>query len=232
MSLIAAKFVLCLPSEEQEERVNTCKILKRGLKETQKIIIGDDTWVYGYEPEAKQQSSQGKSPSPPHPKKARQVCSNVNSTLVVFFRRSRNCAIWICSTRTNCRPPLLRWHLTAFAGKCAAKRTWKVEFGFVHHDSAPARCAVCVNYWVKTKCHSTHTLLARFSTAWLLFPELEIALQGRRFNDVTMIQAKSQDALGECHTMHFTIFFEGWRVCWARCIIYDADYSERGAGIA
>ena len=85
MSLIAAKFVLCLPSEEQEERVNTCKILKRGLKETQKIIIGDDTWVYGYEPEAKQQSSQGKSPSPPHPKKARQVCSNVNSTLVVFF---------------------------------------------------------------------------------------------------------------------------------------------------
>ena len=148
-----------------------------------------------------------------------------------FFRRSRNCAIWICSTRTNCKPPLLRWHLTAFAGKCATKRTWKVEFGFVHHDSAPARCAVCVNYWVKTKCHSTHTLLARFSTAWLLFPELEIALQGRRFNDVTMIQAKSQDALGECHTMHFTKFFEGWRVCWAR-IIYDADYSERGAAIA
>jgi len=27
-----------------------------------KIITGDETWVYGYDPETKQQPSQGKSP--------------------------------------------------------------------------------------------------------------------------------------------------------------------------
>ena len=36
-----------------------------------KIITGDESWVYGYDPETKQQSSQWKFPSEPRPKKAR-----------------------------------------------------------------------------------------------------------------------------------------------------------------
>jgi hypothetical protein len=40
-----------------------------------RVITGDESWVYGYNPEAKQQSSQWKSPTSPRPKKARQVKS-------------------------------------------------------------------------------------------------------------------------------------------------------------
>jgi hypothetical protein len=35
---------------------------------------------------------------------------------------------------------------------------------------------------------------------FLLFPKLKMVLEGSRFNDVTMIQAKSQDALSEFQT--------------------------------
>jgi len=49
------------------------------------IITGDEAWVYGYDPETKQQSSQWKSPNSLWPKKVRQVCSNVKSMLIVFF---------------------------------------------------------------------------------------------------------------------------------------------------
>jgi len=42
-----------------------------------KIIIGDESWCYGYDPETKQQSSHCKTPSSPRVKKARQVKSNV-----------------------------------------------------------------------------------------------------------------------------------------------------------
>jgi len=36
------------------------------------VIMGDETWIYGYNPETRVQSSQWKSPSSPRVKKARQ----------------------------------------------------------------------------------------------------------------------------------------------------------------
>jgi hypothetical protein len=48
-----------------------------------RIITGDETWVYGYDPETKLQSSQWRSPSSPRPKKASQVRSK--KMLMVFF---------------------------------------------------------------------------------------------------------------------------------------------------
>jgi len=49
------------------------------------VITGDESWVYGYNPETKAQSSQWKHPSSPRPKKARQVRSNVKVLLTIFF---------------------------------------------------------------------------------------------------------------------------------------------------
>jgi len=49
------------------------------------IITGDETWVYGYDVEAKAKSSQWKTHTSPRPKKVRQVKSNVKVMLTVFF---------------------------------------------------------------------------------------------------------------------------------------------------
>jgi hypothetical protein len=49
------------------------------------VITGEGSWIYGYEPETKQQSSQWKSPNSPRPKKERQVKSKVKSMLIIFF---------------------------------------------------------------------------------------------------------------------------------------------------
>jgi len=49
------------------------------------IITGDETWVYGYDPETKRRSSQWKSADSPRPKKARKVRSKVKVMLIVFF---------------------------------------------------------------------------------------------------------------------------------------------------
>jgi len=50
-----------------------------------RVITGDESWLYDYDPETKQQSSQWKTPSSPRPKKARQVHSNNKSLLIIFF---------------------------------------------------------------------------------------------------------------------------------------------------
>ena len=49
------------------------------------VITGDETWVYGYDPETRVQSSQWKSPSYPRAKKARQSRSNIKVMMTVFF---------------------------------------------------------------------------------------------------------------------------------------------------
>jgi hypothetical protein len=48
------------------------------------FITGEESWVYGRDPETKQQSSQWKSPGSPKPK-ARQSRSATKSMLIVFF---------------------------------------------------------------------------------------------------------------------------------------------------
>ena len=63
------------------------------------VITGDESWVYGYDPETKAQSSQWKHPSSPRPKKARQVRSNIKVLLAVFFR-----LLWGGASQIHTRP--------------------------------------------------------------------------------------------------------------------------------
>jgi histone-lysine N-methyltransferase SETMAR len=76
MRRISARFVPRLLSDNQKAlRVSVCRELKQQARDDpnfiSNIITGDETWVYGYNPETKQQSSQWKSPNSPRPKKAR-----------------------------------------------------------------------------------------------------------------------------------------------------------------
>jgi hypothetical protein len=50
-----------------------------------RIITGDESWIYSYDPEMKQQSSQWNIPQSPRAKTAWQVWSSIKSMLIVFF---------------------------------------------------------------------------------------------------------------------------------------------------
>ena len=90
MRSVAAKFVHCLLTQEQENtHLTLCHDLKNQIESDpnflSKVITGDESWCYGYDPETKLASSQWKTPTSPRPKKARQVRSNVKTMLIVFF---------------------------------------------------------------------------------------------------------------------------------------------------
>jgi hypothetical protein len=80
MQRVSASFVSRVSAIEQKEH---CLLQEAETDQNfiEGIITGDQTWVYGYDPETKRQSSQWKSPKSPRPKKARQV----HSKLIVFF---------------------------------------------------------------------------------------------------------------------------------------------------
>jgi len=87
---VSAKFVLKLLTMEQKQLrleiaqdMLDCVESDSNLLNT--VITGDESWVYGYDPETKAHSSQWKHSSSPRPKKARQVRSNVKVLLTVFL---------------------------------------------------------------------------------------------------------------------------------------------------
>jgi len=87
---VAAKFVpRILTTDQKQQRVNVCTELRQLASDDEtflsRVITCDESWVYGYDPETKQQTSQWKSPTSPRPKKARQVKSNVKSMIITFF---------------------------------------------------------------------------------------------------------------------------------------------------
>jgi histone-lysine N-methyltransferase SETMAR len=86
MLRIAAKFFpRLLTNDQNQRRVNVCLELWGKANEDRifisKIIRGDESWIYGY-PEAKQQSSQWKSPQSPRAKKVRQFRISTKSMLI------------------------------------------------------------------------------------------------------------------------------------------------------
>ena len=92
MHRVAAKFVPRLLTHDQKQfRIEICQdLLQQSHADPtflSRLITGDETWVYGYDPETKQQSSQWKRPSSPRPRKARQVRSATKSMMIVSHQR-------------------------------------------------------------------------------------------------------------------------------------------------
>ena len=90
MTRVCAKLIPKLLTTEQKDLCS--KIAQHHLEMVnddenvfKKVITGDKSRVYGYDPETKQQSSQWKRPDEPRPKQARQSRSHVKSMLIIFF---------------------------------------------------------------------------------------------------------------------------------------------------
>ena len=87
---VAAKLVPRLLLKEQKE---FCAEVAQDMLETankdpdfpKKVITGDESWVYDYDPETKVHSSQWKSPKSSRMKKAQQSQSNVKAMLLIFL---------------------------------------------------------------------------------------------------------------------------------------------------
>jgi hypothetical protein len=90
MRRVSVKLVPRLLTQDQAEHLATAcrELLQRAENDATflpSIMTGNESWVYGYEPETKQMSSQWKTLSSPWQKKARQVRSNVKTMLIALF---------------------------------------------------------------------------------------------------------------------------------------------------
>ena len=72
-----------------ETAVTVCQDIIERLEDNPdllgRVITGNESWIFEYDPKNKRQSRQWKSPASPRPKKARMSKSKVSVMLIVFF---------------------------------------------------------------------------------------------------------------------------------------------------
>ncbi|UYV68230.1 SRM [Cordylochernes scorpioides] len=220
MRRVAAKFVpKLLNCDQKQHRMNIANEMLDSVRDDpnllQRVITGDEAWVYGYDVETKAQSSQWKLPHEPRPKKARQVRSNVKVLLTVFF---------------DCRGVVHHEFLPqAFRQK--RPDLWKNKNWLLHHDNAPAHTSLLVR-----------DLLAKNNTLMMpqppyspdlppcdffLFPKLKRPMKGRRYATLDEIKTASKEELKKIEKKKdFLKCFEDWKNRWHKCIISHGDYFE------
>jgi len=74
-----------LTHDQKQRRLHISTDLLRNAEMFDRVITGDETWCFQYDPETKQQSMQWKTHNSPQPKKACMSRSQVKIMLVCFF---------------------------------------------------------------------------------------------------------------------------------------------------
>ena len=142
-------------------------------------------WVFGYDPETKQQLSQWKAWTSPRPKKAQQVRNNVKPMLLCFFDNEG-------IVHKESVPPghmvngkfycdVLRQIRENIQHKCPDK--WRNNSWALHHDNIPAHTLLVVQQFLASMntSHPPPYLLTGPRPWFFPVPEDEIQSQGAMF---------------------------------------------------
>ena len=164
MHRIIAKFVpRILTADQKQQRVNFCTELRQFTSNDEtflsRVITGDKCWLYSYDPETKQQSSQWKSPMSPRPKKARQVKRNVNSMIITFFDVERNVHKEFVPTGQNVNSGFYCIVLQRLHEIMRRRRPklWQEQTWLLHHENFHSHPAVSGEK--QNGCHPPPTIL-------------------------------------------------------------------------
>ncbi|UYV73351.1 hypothetical protein LAZ67_10002821 [Cordylochernes scorpioides] len=237
MRRVAAKFVpKLLNCDQKQHRMSIANEMLDSVRDDpnllQRVITGDEAWVYGYDVETKAQSSQGKLPHEPRPKKARQVRPNVKVLLTVFFDcRGVVHHEFLPQGRTVNK----EYYLQVMRNLREAIRQkrpdlWKNKNWFLHHDNAPAHTSLLVRDFLA----KNNTLMMPqppyspdlAPCDFFLFPKLKRPMKGRRYATLDEIKTASKEELKKIFKNDFLKCFEDWKNRWHKCIISHGDYFE------
>ena len=238
MTRSSSKFVPIILTEEQKEmRLRNCENMIEMTNNDpgwmDKIITGDETWIYGYDPETKRQSSQWIVRGEPRPKKARMTKSKIKSLLVTFFDfkgivhqefipegRTVNQEVYIVILR-NLREAIRQKRPEKRAGK-----NW-----ILPHDNARPHTAISVLQYIAK---NSTVLLPQppyspelAPNDFFLYQKLNLSLKGRHFESIETVQKESRKFLKSLKPDDFRKAFENWKKLWLRCINAEGAYFEK-----
>ena len=234
---VTAKFVPKLLTEQQKElRKEICKdmlnLANHDPEFIKTIITGDETWVYGYDPETQVSFLAMEASRITTVKKSSASSQQCESDADLFF--------YSCGTVHHEYAPEgqtinKEYYLPVICRLREAVRRkrpdmWAAKNFQLHHNNVPAHSAHVIHAFpvknsmslVRQAPYSPDLAPCDF---WL-FPKLKAILKGRRFQSNKDIMKKSTEELGSIPEKEFKRCFEKRQKCWAKCVHRQGEYFE------
>ena len=236
---VCARWVPRLLTEEQRHtRVMICRQWRSRMRREgaehflKRIVTCDETWVYQYDPESKQQSSVWVHSGSPRPQKAK-VCKSANKVMHLIFFDYQGIIYDHVVVRGHTitgqyYSDVLKNQLLQ---KMRAKRPELIANGWIlHHDNAPPHTSqVCRDtideLEVEILAHPAYSPdLAPCD--FFLFPELKKRIRGHHFQSSEEVNNAVMGILKTLSEEGFLKVFEMWQERWNKCILSEGHYFE------
>ena len=140
-----------LTDEQKESRVNFSRNFLRRFQTEQndflgRIITGDETWVYSWDPETKRQSAEWRDFDEPRPEKVRRKQGALKVMHMIFFDMNGVILRWPVPIGTTINAQYYKKVLQdKLRPAIRKKRPGLLESGILfHHDNAPVHTARAV----------------------------------------------------------------------------------------
>lgn len=237
MRRISARWVPHLLSQDQKNRrVTWCEEMlfryQHGeSRQLRNLITGDETWVYCYDPESKQQSSQWTVKGQPPPTKVVKSRSVVKKMVATFFMMHGHVSTVPVE---NQRTVTSFWYITECLPRVIDDSRQFLSRRsplLLHHDNAPAHSA-----------HQTGNFLAENNVAlvghppyspdlapcdFFLFPRVKAKLRGRRFPSVDDAVTSYLDEINRITPDEWTECYQNWFKRMRKCVNMHGEYFEK-----
>ena len=199
MRKLCAKIVPKVLTDEQKQgRVDCCNDWIESAQDPhfhERVITGDEAWIYEYDPETKRQSEEWKHPGSPCTKKVHKSRSKIKTMLIVFFfdihgvvHREYVRAGQIINAKFYVE--VLK-HLRERMRR-ARPEMWAENAWIVHQDNAPSQTTLVTReFLAKSKITTTGHPPYSPDLApcdFYLFPKAKNIMRGEHFVDVDTIK--------------------------------------------
>jgi len=199
-----------------------------------RVITGDESWVFKYDSDTKRQIAQRKTASS-HDQKFPSVQKKSQTMLLTFYIREIFHYKFVPTGQTVNQVyymdvlERLRERFRWKSPEIFANNSW-----ILHHDNAPAHTALPLRKVLATKI-ITVLVHPAYSTDlapndFFLFPKVTKILKGRHFDDTDDIRNNTTAALKVIPQNQFQICFEGWTSTCHWCVASQGVYFEGDHG--
>ena len=227
-----------LSDEQMRGRVEWCQFMLTKFdggrsKRVWDIVTGDQTWIYEYDPETKQQSSVWLSPGETPPQKCKPAKSASKQMIVFFFCKSGHVASIPLLERKTVNA---EWYInTCLPEVIEAWSSCGPNMGarglMLHHDNATTHTvAVTVDYVQENHVQLvTHPPYSPDLTPcdFFRFPQVKLQLKGRQFSTVEEARLAFENAISDLPHSARACAMENWFQWMILCIRAEGRYIKK-----
>lgn len=227
-----------LTEEQKAARVEWCHFMKNRFRNgesrsVENLVTGDETWIYQFEPERKQQSQVWLFPDEQLPVKSRRTRSSGKQMVLTFFSSAGAVSTSILQER---RTVNAEWYCTVGLAELFQRvKEMKPRSGMrdliFHHDNAPAHTAARTVQFLE-KNHVSVIPHPPYSpdlapADFFLFPKVKGQTRGRQYPSSEAAVTAYNNALQNMSREDFKNCFMDWFKRMDKCIAVGGAYFEK-----